>query len=412
MLSALVLIFAMSHAFRTVAAIMAEQLQDGDLELSKGALGIFAGSFHLAFAMVQPVVGVSLDRWGPRRTILPAFALALVGSVVSATAPHFAILIMGQVLIGIGCAPALLAAMVFITRRYPADDFARVSGLVLGLGGLGTLITATPLAWVIDYASWRTAFGVLGVVSLLCWLAVFVLVDDDEPMRAEEVESLSDTIRQMGAMVRYRHSIGILCLAGITYASFLALRGLWLGPLLTQRHDFSTVAVGNVALVVSLISVLGPIAFGYLDPGGGRRRGVIAGFTVLFAAMFAILGIGGSAGVDVALMIAIGAVSGYIMLQYADLRTAFPPEQVGRALSMFTMAMFSGVAAMQWLTSVVASDRADPAGVAMFFIAALLAGGATIFWFAPWPPTLGKTSDNQNTAQLSGAPVVDDIATP
>jgi hypothetical protein len=65
---------------------------------------------------------------------------------------------------------------------------------------------------------------------------------------------------------------GILALALVSYASFLTLRGLWLSPLLMHRHGMSLVQTGNVALVVSIISLFTPALFGHFDPGPAQRR--------------------------------------------------------------------------------------------------------------------------------------------
>jgi hypothetical protein len=43
-------------------------------------------------------------------------------------------------------------------------------------------------------------------------------------------------------------------------------------------------------------------------------------------------------------------LSGYGTLIYADVRSSYPPATTGRALSIFTMAMFLGAALMQWLS--------------------------------------------------------------
>ena len=59
-------------------------------------------------------------------------------------------------------------------------------------------------------------------------------------------------------------------LALFTYASFLALRGLWLGPLLIERHGFSLVQSGNVALRCRWSACSAPPLFGRLDPGDAR----------------------------------------------------------------------------------------------------------------------------------------------
>jgi hypothetical protein len=68
----------------------------------------------------------------------------------------------------------------------------------------------------------------------------------------------------------------------VCYASFITLRGLWLGPMLIERHGFSLVQSGNVAVVVSAVSLIGPALFGRFDPGGARGAGAGSiGYTLL-----------------------------------------------------------------------------------------------------------------------------------
>jgi MFS family permease len=146
--------FALSQAYRTVGAIMAGPLQ-AEFGLSAQALGLFSGAFHFAFGAMQLFMGIGIDLHGVRRTVLTAFPLAIAGALLSMLATSFPLLITGQVLIGVGCAPAFLVCTVFIARHFPAARFASVSGLVLGIGGLGMLVTGTPLAWLVEARSWR-----------------------------------------------------------------------------------------------------------------------------------------------------------------------------------------------------------------------------------------------------------------
>ena len=78
-----------------------------------------------------------------------------------------------------------------------------------------------------------------------------------------------------------------------------------------------------------------------------------------------------------------------MVLQYADVRAAYPAAMTGRAMAVFTMAMFLGIAAMQWLTGVVASvaaaHGADPFTAVLASIAVLLAAGALAFTLLPGP---------------------------
>ncbi len=99
------------------------------------------------------------------------------------------------------------------------------------------------------------------------------------------------------------------------------------------------------------------------------------------------------AGVDVAAALAIGLVSGYIVLQYADVKAAYPAAMTGRAMAVFTMALFLGVALMQWVTGAVASAAAgwgvDPFVAVLAAITALLVLGSAAFRWLPAPPRVG-----------------------
>ncbi|HQS92872.1 MFS transporter [Polaromonas sp.] len=389
MLLALTCGFILSQAWRTVAAIMAVPLQ-AEFGLSAQQLGLFAGAFHFAFGLMQLVMGISIDLQGVRRTVLLAFPVAIAGSVLASLAHSFSALLFAQVLIGVGCAPAFLVCTVFIARHFPAARFAAISGLTLGLGGIGMLLTGTPLAWLIQDTSWRMGFAVLGGMAGVAWLLIFWLVH--EPAGTQGTgrrESIREALAKFAALLTMPHTLGIVLLACVGYASFISLRGLWLGPLLAQRDGFSLVQSGNVALVMSVTSLFGPPLFGRLDPGPKHRRRWIVGFTLLAASLFAAFALIHNAVIDVVGPIVIGLLSGYLVLQYADVRAAYPAALTGRAMAVFTMAMFLGVAAMQWFTGVVASSAAawgiDPFTAVFASMATLLVCGAAAFVLLPGP---------------------------
>ncbi|MCO5105156.1 MAG: MFS transporter [Burkholderiaceae bacterium] len=391
MLLALIAGFSLSQAFRTVTAIMATGLQ-GEFALSPQQLGLFAGAFAFAFGGMQMFMGIGIDLFGLRRTVLVASPLTIAGALLSALAPGYGAVLLGQVLIGLGCAPAFLVCTVFVARYFEPRRFAFVSGLAMGLGGLGMLFTGTPLAWLVAQWSWRAGFLVLAVLALLAWLLIAWLVREPAAAGhgAPPGESVVAAVRSYGALFLLPHTLGILLLSLVTYAGFLTLRGLWLGPLLIERHHFSLVASGNVALIVSLISLVGPALFGRADPGPQRRRGWILGVTLVVAALFTAMALVQSRWVDVGGALLVGFLSGYIVLQYADVRSAYPPALTGRAMAVFTMAMFLGVALAQWLTGAAAAlalaHGVEPYRAVFGLLAALLAAGALAFWVLPAPP--------------------------
>ena len=166
--------FTLSQAYRTVAALMAPPLA-AEFGLSPRELGLFAAAFHFSFGALQLFMGVGIDLYGVRRVVLAVFPLAVAGALMSAAAQGFGSLLAGQILIGIGCAPAFLVCTVFIAQRFEPQRFAAVSGTVLGIGGVGMLFTGTPLAWLIEASSWRVGFLVLAALSAAAWVAIFLM---------------------------------------------------------------------------------------------------------------------------------------------------------------------------------------------------------------------------------------------
>lgn len=388
MLIALGTAFALSQAFRTSAAMMARQLQT-DFGLSAQQLGGFAGAFHFAFGAMQLFMGVGIDLHGVRRTVLFAFPFAILGALISAMSTHYAMVVAGQVLIGVGCAPAFLVCTVFIARRFAPERFAAVSGIVMSIGGLGMLLTSTPLAWVVEVSSWRTGFLVLAGCSALAWLLIFMLVREVQVVASAPREPVWTAIRGFGALFAVPHTFGIIALSAVTYAAFMTLRGLWLGPLLIERYGFSLVQSGNVALAVSVISLAGPPFFGRLAATGRARRRWIVGLTIIYAGIFALLALAHAVMLAICASLLIGFLSGFIVLQYADVRAAYPASLTGRAMAVYTMAMFLGIGLMQWVTGAVASIAAtshvEPFAAVLGTIVALLVLGATAFMVLPAP---------------------------
>lgn len=380
--------FALSQAFRTAAALMAPPLQ-GEFGLTPQQLGLFAAAFHFSFAALQLFMGMGIDVFGPRRTIVSVFPLAIAGSLVTAFAHSYPVLILGQVLTGIGCAPAFLVCTVFISRRFAPERFAAVNGAALGIGSVGLLLTGTPLAWIIEAVSWRAGFLALAACAVLAWVAILLLVRDDGQPAGHQPLNVMGALRGYGELFRLPHTWGIVALALFSYAAFMSLRGLWLGPLLIERHGFSLVQTGNVAIAISVLGMAGAPLFGRLDPGERRRRPAILVCALLTGAGFFAMALHPPAAVVVALALAISLLSGFATLQYADVRSAYPARMTGRAMAVFTMAMFLGVAIMQWLTGAIASVSSafgvEPYAAVLAAIGGLLGLGALLFRVLPAP---------------------------
>jgi predicted MFS family arabinose efflux permease len=384
--AALSVAFALSNALRTLPAITAHGIE-ADLHVSAEQIGYFAGIYHLAFGLMQLPFGVALDRLSIRVVVALPLTAAALGAILCAIASRFDVLLAAQFLIGAGCAPALMATFVFIGRTYPPRRFAPLSGIVFAIGGLGMIVTGTPLAFLVERWSWRAGFVILGAATAFCALACWLLIGVGERVHRRSNETLSEAMRGVLRVLRFRQTAGLLAIGVVTYPTVITLRGLWIAPLFARRHGLDLVAIGNVILAMSVAMIVAPTLYGFVDPGKRTRPRLIIAAAFASAVCPAFLALGGSTSFDVAWAVAFGALCSFQGLQYSQVRDTYPDELSGRALSTLNMAAFLGVAIMQGVAGVIAewaqAHGHDPVVAVCAFLAAALAAGGSAYALLP-----------------------------
>ena len=127
---------------------------------------------YLATAVMQPVVGRLVDRFGPRPLFLMGAALVAGAGVVGALAPTLGVLVLARVLIGIGTCAGYPAALYLIRREADHTGITSPSGILAALA-VATQVTAvigpTFGGFLIDVGGWQTIFLVnvpLGLATL------------------------------------------------------------------------------------------------------------------------------------------------------------------------------------------------------------------------------------------------------
>ena len=385
-LSVLTLAFGLSQAFRTVPSItisgIAEEFQAGP-----AALALFGGIFHWSFALMQVPVGLALDIFGVRRTVIALSGFAIVGGAICAFAPDMNALFLGQILIGAGCAPAFMAAIVFTSQHWPAGRFAAISGLVLAIGSGGMLVSATPLAWVIDRWSWRSAFAVLTIMSIVTLIVSALVLEKSAVQRSRRLTpEIWAAFYGLRFVLFGRRPVALLAIGFVGYGAIITIRGLWLVPMFVERYGLSLLSAGNVALLFSIAMILGAAVMGQLDPRDKVRPAVITVISLTIAATIAALAVfdGISLWLDVILCTLIGFLSGSFIFAYAEARSSYPPELVGRGLTALNMSFFLGAAVAQSLSGVIAAGAQqvgwNAIDAVLVFLAATLFVGTICFF--------------------------------
>jgi predicted MFS family arabinose efflux permease len=394
---ALTLGHVFSNAVRTLPAVAADVLMR-DLGLGAEALAAVTGAFPAAFALAMLPVGVALDRYGVRRTSLALLGVAVAGSLLGALAQGPLSMLAAQVVLGVGCSGALMGPMTYAARATDdAGRFALWSGVILALGNSGMLLSASPLALLVEWRGWRAGFLAAAALAALAWALVAATVRAPRPA-PRAAHPLGRELRDVWAIATSRTLRPLLVFAFASFAAVLGLRGLWGGPWLMEAKGLTRVEAGNVLLACTGALVVGPAVAGAVLRWTGRPVPLMAGSHLLVAGLILLLVAGGPGGplsaalgvralpasFDAALLVLFGLVISFHVLCFSLVRGTVPPEQTGRALSAQNIAFFGGAAVLQGVSGAAAAAAAGGIAAALLtFALALVLCTAGFLWLRP-----------------------------
>ncbi len=223
------------------------------------------GAFALAaitVALVSPLIGFLLDRFPPRRVILPAiivFAAALASlSHLGPDIRRFYLTFFVMGLVANGTAQ-------FAYTRTILTWFSRHRGLALALlltgSGVGSIALPPATQWFITHHGWRRGYLFLGTIALLGLPLTGLLVRNHTAAHHASTAEASAGM-SVGAALR---SSPFWVLAAIIMLSAFSENGL-VTNMAAMLHDHG-VSLGAAALALSIrggAGILGRLCTGYL----------------------------------------------------------------------------------------------------------------------------------------------------
>jgi len=244
--------------------------------------------------LLAPLVGLFVDRWGPRRLMLGGAILAgLALTVVSQTSSLgtfyaiFALLALG-----------MTAVSPTVTMTTVANWFHRRVGTATGImhSGVGFSGLLIPVVVIlIDSFGWRTAMTIFGL-SMLCIISPLTLLARH---RHEQYGLLPDGASYIPVIGRDGELNAEVASNEITAREAVRHRAFWhialammfqlmlVNSVVTHMLPYlSSVGLGRataslVASAVPLSSVLGRLSFGWLSDRIDRRRIMTVGYAMM-----------------------------------------------------------------------------------------------------------------------------------
>jgi sugar phosphate permease len=396
--------YLLVYFHRLCPAVVALDMQ-ADLNTSGALLGFLAAAYFYPYALMQLPSGLLSDSWGPRKTITIFFAIAGAASIFLGMVESMGLAILARVLVGLGVAMLFVPTMKMLTNWFRTDEFARMTGILMAVGGLGGYTASRPLAWLSDMLGWRGSFVVIGAATLVVAVAIWFLVrNTPEEMGLPSVnpatqdnKGKAESIGLAQGMKMVLSSLRFWLLATwffFTFSIFFSFGGLWGGPYLIHVYGFSKAEAGNILGMLALGMIVGsPFLSWMSDKVFHSRKKVIVLSSIITVCVTIPLAFfpGGMNPPGLYLLCFLMGMfnSAVVVVAFTAAKELFPVEIAGTSVGLVNLFPFLGGAVAppilgaileaQEKTAIGYSAEAYSKAFLLYFVAALIALAVACF---------------------------------
>ncbi len=354
--------YILVYFHRLCPAVVAVDMMK-DLKTGGSLTGLLSAAYFYAYAAMQLPAGLLSDSWGPRNTITVFFLVAFVGSVLLGFASSAAMAIAGRLLVGVGVAMLFVPTMKILSEWFTPVEFAPMTGILMAMGGIGSLSAATPLVLLSGAIGWRMSFVVVGGLTLILSLLVWRFVRDcPEDMDWVSLNaSAKASAPAIGLMAGFRSVVScpqfwpLAIWFFFDCAVFFTFGGLWGGPYFMHIYHLSKSQAGYILSMLAIGLVIGSPLLSYLSNRVFHaRKPVLLISSCIVLAITAIL----SFNVDripvyglYLICLGLGMfASAIVVIGFTTTKELFPVQIAGTATGLVNLFPFAGGAIFQPFT--------------------------------------------------------------
>jgi predicted MFS family arabinose efflux permease len=324
-----------------------------DFGVSDGTAGLMMFLPGIVAAVSAPVVTTVTARVDRRRMLCAFMALLALANVLAAAAPHYGLVLLSRVLVGVTIGGFWSIAAGLAARLVPPASVGRATAVIFSAVPLGSVLGVPLGTFAGDLAGWRTAFAGMGVLTLGVLALLVLTVPGLPPVHVTRPAVLRGLVR--GTTTRF----ALLATFLIVLAHFGAYT--YVTPFLEQVTGVSAGAVTVFLFGYGAAGILGNFAAGGLVaryPHGtfAAAAGLIAAATLLLPVL------GRWETGAIVLLLVWGAGYGAVPVASQTWFARAAPDRPEAASVLFT-ASFQATIALGALGGGVVVDRAAPSAV-------------------------------------------------
>ncbi|KAB3530451.1 MFS transporter [Alkaliphilus serpentinus] len=353
----LVIAFITVFFHRMAISVMADDLIR-DLNLTGKTLGNLTSMNFYAYALMQIPVGIMVDTIGVRKISSLGMLITGIGSILFGFSSTISMAYIARFMVGLGTSVIIVSIIKVQTIWFRREQFSTLSGFTSLSGNLGALLATFPLAYLVMGVGWRKSFQLMGVMSLIMALAIWLIVKEKPDGEADKKKAFSfeSITNGLKTVITNPYTWPPFAIMFLMVGSMTAILGLWGVPYLMHVYDMSKAqAAGNLSLVAIGFMLGGPMV-GYLsDFLKGEIKRILFAATGLFTFIWAFIAMAGGKPNAVYLPIIffmLGVTTICHILAFTNVKDVNPDSLTGSAAAIINVGEFVGGSLLSFLIGV------------------------------------------------------------
>ncbi|HVZ95492.1 MAG TPA: sugar MFS transporter [Chitinophagaceae bacterium] len=354
-----------------------------DYDLTEKMAGFLPFAFFIAYGIMSIPSGILVEKWGEKRVMVLAFALAFLGALVFVLHPTFIVFVISLFTIGTGMAALQVVINPLLRVAGGEPHYAFNSVLAQLVFGLASFISPQMYSYLVSnidkgntqkpfisllsglvpaHMSWVSVYWVFAVIGLAMILVIllsrFPVVELKEDEKVGSKESFMELLKNKYVILFF---LGIFCYVGTEQGI-----SYWMSKFLKVYHGFDpdTVGADAVSYFWGLMTVGGMLGLVLLKLFDSKQ--VLRWFTILGIICLAV-GLTGSAQVSLWAF----PVAGFFLSVMYPLIVSLGLNSVAKHHGSFAGILMTGIAGgavVQILIGAISDLSSLKTGMSFLFI--------------------------------------------
>jgi sugar phosphate permease len=328
-----------------------------EIGFGRAAAATIYNSYLLAYIAATPFAGYLTDRFGARWVIAVCVGILGVGTLLMGTVHDFRTACLFYALAGLGASGIWTPVLTLVQRWFSPRRRGLALGIVSTGYGLGFAAMGAAFPWIVENASWRYSWFVLGSAALSMIVVNGLILrsdpaDSGNAIWGESTETDHASPAPLPSTVTGILTSPLFWIIGVSY--FLITLSLY--GMTTFMVDFARYELGwtmerasRLATIHGMSQVLGVLTILPLSDRLGRKKTVIGSNFMIALAVSGVLLFGRTEAVLLSLIAVLAVFYGITFPVYgACAGDYFHRDRIGTVIGAWTLFYGAGAVTAHW----------------------------------------------------------------